>query len=374
MKFPRLLSILFTSVTTGLAAAFIVVLLNPELISTPDKPTPLKLTGSAPHSYADAVEITAPSVVNIFATKLTRERHSQLEELLALRFFGKSLAPKIRKENSLGSGVVVADNGYILTNHHVIADADKISIGSSDGKTVTARLVGSDPDTDIAVLQAAGESLPIAPIGKSSTLRVGDVVLAIGNPFAVGQTVTQGIVSATDRHSLGIATYENFIQTDAAINPGNSGGALINVKGEVIGINTAIFSKSGGSQGIGFAVPIDLASTVMKQIISHGKVLRGWIGLNGQNLTPNLAESLNTKVEHGVLVSAVLNNGPADIAGVLPGDVIHHINSEKMLTSTQILNFVGMTSPGENMRLSIDRQGKQMQIDIKVMERPSEIP
>lgn len=374
MKLSRFLTVLFTSITSALAAAFILVIFAPTLLQTQQPAKPLQTAIEAPTSYADAVQVTAPAVVNIFATKITREQRSQLEEILALRFFGKSLAPKIRRENSLGSGVIVAPNGYILTNHHVISGADSIKIGLNDGRTVNARIVGTDPDTDIAVLQAAGENLPIAPLGTSSTLRVGDVVLAIGNPFAVGQTVTQGIVSATDRHSLGITTYENFIQTDAAINPGNSGGALINTRGEVVAISTAIFSKSGGSHGIGFGVPIDLADTVMQQIIKHGKVIRGWIGLNGQNLTPQLAKSLGAEVTQGVLVSAVLNDGPADLAGVLPGDIIYQIDENDTFSTNDILNRVGLSSPGNIMKLKIDRQGALLKLDVKIAERPSEIP
>jgi len=361
MKISRLLSILFTSITTGLAGAFVFVLLNPEVLNqNGNSQTVENRTSHRPDSYADAITKTAPSVVNVFATVLTKDKDNT----------GK----KATKE-SLGSGVVIGKNGFIITNYHVISDAVQIKVARNKGKAVNARVVGSDPGTDIAVLQATGEeTLFPAPIATSKNLRVGDIVLAIGNPFSVGQTVTQGIVSATGRHSLGITTYENFIQTDAAINPGNSGGALINTQGKVIGINTAIFSKSGGSHGIGFAIPIDLAINVMQEIIDNGKVIRGWVGLNGQDSTPKKLKALGSKVKHGVLITGVLTKGPADLAGVLPGDLVFKINDREVKSTIHILNEVAATKPGGKLYLNIDRKGRTIKKVIVVQERPRNLP
>jgi serine protease DegS len=249
--------------------------------------------GTSPVSYATAVEAAAPAVVNIFTTKVVTQRVQPLfDDPLLQHFFGDRLAvPRKRLETSLGSGVVVSPQGYILTNHHVIVDADEILLAFPDGRTATATLVGSDPDTDLAILKVSLSGLPAITLGRSADLRVGDVVLAIGNPYGVGQTVTQGIVSAVGRTQLGINSIEDFIQTDAAINPGNSGGALVDAYGRLVGINTAIFSRSGGSQGIGFAIPVDLAKGVMRQIIETGHVTRRWLGIELQDMTPTLAES-----------------------------------------------------------------------------------
>jgi serine protease DegS len=240
-----------------------------------------------------------------------------------------------------------------------------------DGRAVPARIVGSDPETDIAVLQAAGDKLPVATLGDSDTLQVGDVVMAIGNPFGVGQTVTLGIVSATGRSQLGITDFENFIQTDAAINPGNSGGALINAVGEVVGINTAIFSGSGGSHGIGFAVPIQLADTVMQQITQHGRVIRGWLGITGQDLTPALADSLGITMRNGVLVSGVLEGGPADAAGIRPGDLIVALDRRPLTGSPDMLERVAAKAPGDPIGITVIRDGDTRDHVAVVTERPS---
>jgi serine protease DegS len=380
MKWYRAFSFLFTSIATGLAAAFLVLLLRPDFVGRDQAPLPqpapkpvLLERSGGPVSYADAVQRAAPSVVNVFATKVTREKpHPLFQDPLFKRFFGERAGqPRIRRENSLGSGVIVDDNGYILTNNHVIEAASEIQVVLGDGRAVPARIVGSDPETDIAVLQAAGSKLPLAALGRSDQMQVGDVVMAIGNPFGVGQTVTMGIVSATGRNQLGITDFENFIQTDAAINPGNSGGALINALGEVVGINTAIFSQSGGSHGIGFAIPIQLASEVMAQLIENGRVIRGWLGITGQDLTPVLAESLGIEFQPGILVSGVLEEGPADQAGLKPGDLIIRIDRRAVDGSQQMLKTIAAKAPGTPLSLTLVRDGSEVRSVAVVAERPA---
>jgi serine protease DegS len=376
MKWYRAFSFLFTSIATGLAAAFIVLLLRPDLVGRDTHKAPLQpvllARSGGPVSYADAVQRAAPAVVNVFATKLTRETpHPLFSDPLFKRFFGEQASrPRLKRENSLGSGVIVDSNGYVLTNNHVIASASNIQVVLGDGRSLPARVVGTDPETDLAVLQAAGDKLPIATLGASDTLQVGDVVMAIGNPFGVGQTVTLGIVSATGRDQLGITDFENFIQTDAAINPGNSGGALINARGDVVGINTAIFSESGGSHGIGFAIPVQLARDVMTQLIDHGRVIRGWLGITGQDLTPALAESLDVPFEPGILVSGVLDDGPADLADVRPGDVIIAIDRKPIGGSQDMLARVAAKAPGSPLALSVARDGQAVDLVAVVGERP----
>jgi len=377
MKFSRIFSFLFTSVATGLAAAFILILLKPELLHTLTSVVEpgTEVASQQIHSFADVVEQAGSSVVTIYTTKTTREQgRPLLQNPLLQQFFGNIHGkPQVHKEQSLGAGVVVDPNGYILTNAHVVEGADDILIGVDDQPMAPARIVGIDRDTDLAVIQAGGQNLPVANLGESEYLRVGDIVLAIGNPFGVGKTVTQGIISATGRHRLGLANIENFIQTDAAINQGNSGGALINTRGEVIGISTAIISDSGGSHGIGFAIPISLARQVMQQIITHGRVIRGWIGVSGQQLTQQLAESLDLKEMGGVLVSGVLEGGPADQAGLQLGDVIKAVDEEQMDSSYQILNHMASTPPGGTIKLTIARANQTLKLDVKVAERPPEV-
>ena len=376
MKWYRLFTFLFTSVATGLAAAFLVLLLRPDLVGREPPPPPAAVVverSSGPVSYADAVQRAAPSVVNVFASKVTRQTTNPLfEDPLFKRFFGDQLSkPRYKRENNLGSGVIVDGNGYVLTNNHVIDGASEIQVVLGDGRTMPARIVGSDPETDIAVLQAAGERLPVASFGDSDQLQVGDVVMAIGNPFGVGQTVTMGIVGATGRSELGITDFENFIQTDAAINPGNSGGALIDALGQVVGINTAIFSQSGGSHGIGFAVPIRLARDVMEQIEKQGRVIRGWLGISGQNLTPMLAESLKISMREGILVSGVLEGGPGEKAGIKPGDLIVGLDRKPVTSSQQMLRLVAEKPPGSPLSVTLVRDGTQQDQVAIVGERPS---
>ncbi len=374
----RAFTYIATSALAGMAAAYIAVTLftapAPTELLTPD-PLPVLPAGQnqGPVSYASAVQLAAPAVVNIFTAKVTVQRGNPLfDDPFFQRFFGDRFRSQPRKQlqTSLGSGVIISRNGYILTNNHVIEDADQIRVVLSNGRTLDAQVAGGDPDTDLAVLKTDADDLPTITVGDSQGLQVGDVVLAIGNPFGVGQTVTMGIVSATGRNQLGINTFENFIQTDAAINPGNSGGALINAHGQLVGINTAIFSKSGGSQGIGFAIPVTLAKGVMEQILKQGRVVRGWLGIAGQDITQELAESFGLKAGRGVLVSGVLEGGPADQAGLTPGDVISTINEQPLTSAHDILNLIAAVPPGEKVRVKGWRNGEPIDIQVEVSERP----
>jgi serine protease DegQ len=330
-----------------------------------------------PGSYHDAVKRSMPAVVNIFTSKVsakpkTRKGNKQNPADPLFKFFFGDQAPDEEPISSLGSGVLVSPEGIILTNHHVINDADEIDIALADGRKVKAKVVGSDPETDIAVLKIEAKQLPTPiTLGKIESVRVGDVVLAIGNPFGVGQTVTSGIVSAMGRDHVGINTFENFIQTDAAINPGNSGGALIDTRGNLIGINTAIFSNNGGSMGIGFAIPVNLAKQVMESILKNGSVTRGWIGVEPQNLSKELSESLglpgNTE---GVLISGVLEGGPAARGGVKPGDVLTTVNGNKTKDVKQLLNQIAQIGPGNEASLRIFRKDKELELKIQTGKRP----
>ncbi len=365
----------------GLAVAFVILVLRPDLLGQ-SRPI-VEITESSPEvarnfqsggpvSYADAVDAAAPAVVNVYTTKIVTERASPLYNDPIFRyFFGDQLAPRQRLETSLGSGVIVSDQGYILTNNHVIEGAADIQVALRDGRSVEATLVGTDSDTDLAVLKIDMPELPAITFGSSERLRVGDVVLAIGNPFGVGQTVTIGIASATGRNRVGISTFENFIQTDAAINPGNSGGALINALGQLVGINTAIFSRSGGSQGIGFAIPVDLAKEVMSQIIETGHVVRGWLGVEGQDITPQLAESFGLHGVRGVIIAGVQRSGPAARAGLRPGDILTHINGQPVIDSKTAMTLIAGFAPGTRITLRILRAGLQMELKATVAERPS---
>jgi len=372
----RAFTYIATSTVAGIAAAYIAVSLftGPAPDSpTPAPPPPTIVRGEGPVSYAQAVQKAAPAVVNIFTAKVTLQRGDSLfDDPLFQRFFGDRFQTRPRKQlqTSLGSGVIIRADGYILTNNHVVAEADQIRIVLSNGRTLDATVAGVDPDTDLALLRTDAENLPTISVGDSQSIQVGDVVLAIGNPFGVGQTVTMGIVSATGRNQLGINTFENFIQTDAAINPGNSGGALINAHGELVGINTAIFSKSGGSHGIGFAIPVTLATGVMEQILKQGRVVRGWLGIAGQDITPELAESFDLDDRRGVLVSGVLEGGPADRAGIAPGDLIETINGKKLQSSHDVLNIIAAIAPGEKVRITGWRGREAFELEVEVSERP----
>ncbi|NOX42238.1 MAG: PDZ domain-containing protein [Gammaproteobacteria bacterium] len=382
MQSGKLVRFLFVYTIIGLIGSYIIVTLFPNLLDRnhsqieikqvlPDATLP-RPTTMGPVSYADAVAAAAPAVVNIHTTKVITQRINPFFDDPRLRqFFGDVIRPRKRVENSLGSGVIISSNGYILTNNHVIKDADEILVALQDGRTIQATIVGIDSETDIAVLKIALIDLPSIVLGESELLRVGDVVLAIGNPFNVGQTVTLGIVSAKGRSQLGINTFENFIQTDAAINPGNSGGALVNAHGHLIGINTAIFSKSGGSQGIGFAIPAAIAKRVMEDILQFGHVVRGWLGIAPQDITPQLAESFGYKDTVGVVVAGVLRKGPADMAGIQPGDIITHIDGKPVPDSATALNLISTNKPGDKLSIDFLRKGKKLSTVAEVTQRPA---
>ncbi len=322
-------------------------------------------------SYAAAVEAAAPAVVNIYTTKvITRRANPFFDDPFFRRFFGTP-PPRQQRQTSLGSGVIINEEGYILTNNHVIDGSDEILVALHDERTIEASIVGTDPETDLAVLKISMKDLPSIVMGDSDQLRVGDVVLAIGNPFGVGQTVTLGIVSAKGRSQLGISTFENFIQTDAAINPGNSGGALINAYGSLVGINTAIFSRSGGSQGIGFAIPVTLVKSIMKQIIEHGEAVRGWLGVEIQTLTPALAESFGLKDTKGIIIAGILRNGPADHAGLQAGDIITAIGGKPVSDANSALNLIAQAAPGETLSLNGLRNGREFTIEATIGRRPT---
>ena len=374
------------AVTVMLAALFIVATLKPEWLSE-SRVGSLVDTVSlkesnydgqlSPGSYHEAVKRSMPAVVNIFTSKAsakpkTRKGANPNSADPLFKFFFGDQPPEEEPSSSLGSGVLVSPEGYILTNHHVISDADDIDVALSDGRKVKAQVIGSDPETDIAVLKIEAKKLPTPiTLGKVESVHVGDVVLAIGNPFSVGQTVTSGIVSALGRDHVGINTFENFIQTDAAINPGNSGGALIDTRGNLIGINTAIYSNNGGSMGIGFAIPVNLAKQVMESILANGSVTRGWIGVEPQNLSKELSESLGLPANtEGVLISGVLENGPAARGGIKPGDVLITVNGNPIKDVRSLLNQIAQISPGNDAKLTILRKGKEMELIAQTGKRP----
>jgi serine protease DegS len=328
-----------------------------------------------PVTYADAVVIAAPAVVNLYTTKvINKPAHPLFEDPQFRRYFGDNSPKQRRMESSLGSGVIMSPEGYILTNNHVTTGADQIVVALRDGRETLARVVGSDPETDLAVLKIDLKSLPAITIGRSEGLRVGDVALAIGNPFGVGQTVTMGIISATGRNQLGLNSYEDFIQTDAAINPGNSGGALVDANGNLTGINTAIFSKSGGSQGIGFAIPVKLAMEVMKSIVEHGQVIRGWLGIEVQPLTKELAESFGLTGRPGIVVAGIFRDGPAQKAGLQLGDVILNIDGEPAGDGRKSMNQVARIKPTDKVTIQVMRNGKELNLSAEVGLRPPPAP
>lgn len=328
-------------------------------------------------SFRNAVHKATPSVVNIYTTKKVKANpHLPLLDDPLLQFFFGDQIEKLERnaqpENSLGSGVVVSENGLILTNNHVINAADDIEVALSDGRKLSATIVGTDPETDLALIQVTADALPAITFSNSDQLEVGDIVLAIGNPFGVGQTVTQGIVSALGRNQLGINTFENFIQTDASINPGNSGGALINSQGELVGINSAIYSKSGGSMGIGFAIPASLAKQVLDQIAINGTVTRGWVGIEVQDLTPALIESFDLKIDQGVLVTRVLKNSPADQSNIKPGDILIEIDHTTIINTGSMLNIIASLKPNAKASIKFIRAGQLLDGTILIGTRPKQ--
>ena len=318
-------------------------------------------------SYSAAVKVAAPAVVNIFTTQKVKQNHPLLNDPAFREFFGNQIPEQNQNqnENSLGSGVIVRPDGYILTNNHVIAQADQIVVALQDGRRAEASVIGTDPDTDLAVIKIELKELPVLPF-KLSGNEVGDVVLAIGNPFGVGQTVTQGIISATGRSDLGINTYEDFIQTDAAINPGNSGGALIDVAGNLIGVNTAIFSQSGGSLGIGFAIPAKICQQILNSILKDGRVIRGWMGIS--LVPPTQADVLQPR-QPGVVVADVLKKGPAAEAGIKVGDRIVKVNNEDITSTSHLINYVALQAPNTDIQVEVIRGEQTVNLTVKVGER-----
>ena len=375
----RLWLIFSQATTIAVAALFVVTTFRPEWLPARPAAAPafnqnaptLLVSTSRVASYGDAVQRATPSVVNVSTSKEVRTpRHPLLNDPVFRRFFGDQLPDEAQRASSLGSGVIVSASGYVLTNHHVVEAADEIEVTLADGKKLLAKVVGNDPDTDLAVLRVDADSLPAITFGSSEGLRVGDVVLAIGSPFGFSQTVTSGIVSALGRTGLGINTFENFIQTDAAINPGNSGGALIDASGNLIGINTAIFSPSGGSMGIGFAIPVSTAKMVLEQIVKNGSVTRGWIGVEAQAISPAVAESFRLGSTRGALIAGVLRGGPADKAGVKPGDVLLEVQGKPVADPTGMLNLIAALAPGQAAKVKLKRHGQDVDATITVGRRP----
>ncbi|MCA8067191.1 Do family serine endopeptidase [Burkholderia sp. AU31624] len=375
------------AVTVLLALMFIVVTLKPQWLQRQGQlgkqlATPIVALrevapgiGGAPAttSYAEAAQKAMPAVVNVFSSKDgSLPPDPRAKDPLFRYFFGDRNARKQQDEPAanLGSGVIVSPEGYILTNQHVVDGADQIEVALADGRTGTAKVIGSDPETDLAVLKINMTNLPTITLGRSDQSRVGDVVLAIGNPFGVGQTVTMGIISALGRNHLGINTFENFIQTDAPINPGNSGGALVDVNGNLLGINTAIYSRSGGSLGIGFAIPVSTARTVLESIITTGSVTRGWIGVEPQDVTPEIAESFGLTQKSGAIVAGVLQGGPADKAGIKPGDILISVNGDEITDTTKLLNTVAQIKPGTATKVHVVRKGKAFDLNVVIGKRP----
>lgn len=365
-----LLNFLLQSIAVGLAVAFIIIYFFPGL-QLPGAISPGNIDANqGPVSYKYAVSAAAASVVNVYATTVRKSKpHPLFQDPLFRRFFGKP-TPETRRDNSLGSGVIIGDQGYVLTNAHVVKAADEILITLTDGRQAKAEIVGMDEETDLAVLQVKLDKLPVINIGDSNALRVGDVVLAIGNPYDFGQTVTQGIVSATGRNRLGITTYEDFIQTDADINPGNSGGALISATGDLVGINTAIISSSGGSQGIGLTIPIHLAIDVMRQLIEQGHVVRGWLGVEAQQLPMDIADAAGL-TQGGVLIAGILQGGPADAAGIMPGDILLEIDNQQLANPQQAINLIAKYKPDTVVNIRLLHGWQELTLTAIVAQRPS---
>jgi serine protease DegQ len=372
------------AVTVGLALLFVVATLKPEWLQrAPGRMLPQVVSVSAVEGTAGVVPAgslsaaarrASPAVVSIAASKAPA-KNPHADDPWFRFFFGLRGAPQGQEpQRGLGSGVIVSPEGYLLTNHHVVDGADDIEVQLADGRQAQAVVVGTDPETDVAVLKINLDRLPAVVFGNSDRLEVGDIVLAIGNPFGVGQTVTSGIVSALGRNQLGINLLENFIQTDAAINPGNSGGALVDSAGNLVGINTAIFSRSGGSLGIGFAIPAATARDVMEGLIRDGKVVRGWIGVEPRDLTPDIAESLRLPVRSGVLITGVLQDGPASTGGIRPGDVVTRIGDKPVTNTAELLNVVASLSPGSQTAIGLQRGDKAIDATVKVAQRPAARP
>ena len=390
----RLWLVFSQAVTVAVALLFVVAALKPEWIgrgaSAPERvavvtappaasvaPAASSAPAAPPLSYAAAARRAVPAVVSVMASKAPRRpgRGGQQDPWLRF-FFGDGAEPGDAqpRQSGLGSGVIVSPDGYLLTNNHVIEGADDIEVQLADGRKAKARQVGADPESDVAVLKIELERLPVITFGDVESAQVGDVVLAIGNPFGVGQTVTSGIVSALGRDQLGINTFESFIQTDAAINPGNSGGALVDTQGNLLGINTAIFSRTGGSLGIGFAIPVTIARQVMDSLIRDGMVTRGWIGVEPRDLTSEIADSLKLPIHEGVLITGVLRNGPASAAGLKPGDVVVKVAETPVANTAQLLSAVAALKPASQAPIAVQRGERVLQLVVTVAQRPQASP
>ncbi|HKO87217.1 MAG TPA: Do family serine endopeptidase [Burkholderiales bacterium] len=381
MSLHRLWLIFCQTATVALGVLFVVVTLRPEwlgakqgdglgeVIVKQSAPELLTIAKPASGSYSEAVRKAAPAVVNIFTSrKVKPNRHPFMDDPMFREFFGDL---DEQQSNSLGSGVIVNEKGYVLTNNHVVEGMDEIEVLLADNSRMPAKVVGTDPESDLAVLKVEStKALPAIVFGSLDTVHVGDVVLAIGNPFGVGQTVTLGIVSALGRTHLGINTYENFIQTDAAINPGNSGGALIDSAGTLVGINTAIFSRTGGSLGIGFAIPVSTAKQVMEQIIETGQVTRGFIGVQADDITPEIQDAFKLPDMQGTIVADVVKGGPAAEAGVKIRDVLLMIDGRPIEDATAMLNVVAELKPGSRVPIRLRRDGKEIEVEVVVGRRP----
>jgi Do/DeqQ family serine protease len=370
------------SVTVAVAVLFVVSTFKPQWIQglawrqvlpgATVAVAPSSATASAPPQAAvaagfrEAAQKAAPTVVSVI-TSNSAARNPRRNDPWFRYFFGEQGS---QPQSGVGSGVIVSPEGYVLTNNHVVDRMDDIEVMLTDGRKTSAKVIGTDPDTDLAVLKIDLDRLPAITLGNSDELQVGDAVLAIGNPFGVGQTVTAGIVSALGRNQLGINTFENFIQTDAAINPGNSGGALVDSRGNLVGINSAIYSRSGGSLGIGFAIPVSTARQVMESLIQDGQVTRGWIGVEPRDLTPEMAETFNLPVKEGVLITGVLHNGPAAQGGIRPGDVVVMVGGHKVANTSQLLNTVAALKPGALSVVQIQRGGDILTLNVVVAKRP----
>src|SRR6185369_10870718 len=371
------------AVTLTLAVLFVVSLVKPDWLAwranvvevreaaAPTGLVPQQVTGAMgrPFTFSDAAQKAIPSVVNISATRQVRRRNPLIDDPNFQRFFGERFNLPPETQLSLGSGVIVSREGYILTNDHVVEGVSDIRVTLSDGRTVIGKIVGSDPDTDLAVVRVAAQGLMPITFGSSETAKVGDVVLAIGDPFSVGQTVTMGIISAVGREIGSANPFGSFIQTDAAINPGNSGGALVDTNGNLIGVNTLIFSRSGGYQGIGFAIPVSLAKKIMEQIIETGAVTRGWFGVEVADITPELAESLGLKGTEGAIIGAIERGSPAERSGMRLGDVIVAVNGKPVANSTATLNAIAGVTPGMSVPVKVMRRNRDVTLDIMVGKR-----
>ena len=372
------------AVTVCIAVLFVVTTLRPDLLSWNARPaesvakvaapaTPATLPSGKFASFSEAARRAMPAVVNIYTSKEVKAQRAPFMDDPVFRYFfgGESEGPA-QKSNNLGSGVIVSEKGYILTNAHVVEAADEIEVLLADNRRARAKVIGTDPETDLAVIKIDLPKLPVITFGQSDQAQVGDLVLAIGNPFGVGQTVTSGIVSALSRSHLGINTFENFIQTDAAINPGNSGGALVDINGNMIGINTAIYSRTpgGASLGIGFAIPATTAKQVLDQLVQTGSVTRGWIGVAVQDINSELAESLKLQDARGTLITEVFNGTPADQGGIRPGDVLIAVDGKPVTDSASMLALISAIAPGNSAALKVIRAQKELELKVTVGKRP----